>query len=224
MRWMWAVLFLMVIACVPATAATPEEDLLAGVRNISVTVPPTMSAVLGTQESMTGYSGWLNNCAEAAMSLVNQVLKVFGQEPLAWSTASVKNGGSDAVDISSTSVSPDLGLVTIATITGSESQGQAVTIPKGAFWMIRYTADPLATGGQGTTPALSIWIYDAKNGRDLDRVEPPGGLDPAAWARNGDPRPWAKQFMQGNGRVLFFEVTATSLKSYTIEVLALPDS
>lgn len=217
MRGMCAVVVLVLVACAPAMAAIEGEDLLTGVKNISVTVPPTMAGVAGSQQSMTSYAGWLEQCSQAAMSLVNQVMKTFGQKPLDWSTSSVKMQGAAA---GSGAALSDAGFTTIATITGSGEQLEAVTIPAGSSWEIRYTAEPLAAGGGDAGPALSIWVYDAMTGRDIDRIEPPGGIDTAAWAQSGDPRPWTKQLTQGNGRSLFFEITATSLKSYTIDVRA----
>lgn len=215
MRGIWVFVALAVLACAPAMAAIDEGNIMPAVQNISVTVPPTMTGVTGSQQSMTAYAGWLEQCSQAAMSLVNQVMKAFGQKPLSWSTSSVKTMGE-----AGTGVPSDAGLTTVATITGSGDQIEAVTIPRGEYWEIRYTADPLVAGASSASPALSIWIYDGLTGNDIERVEPPGGFDTAAWAQSGDPRPWTKQFTRGNGRSLYFEITATSLKSYTIEVRA----
>lgn len=218
MRAILAALYCMMLVCVPAMAATSNLDILPAVQNVSVSVPPTALGSAGTRQSMTGYSGWLDNCANAAMSLVNQVMKAFGQKPLNWSKSSVKiNGAGSTVD----AYGSDASLTTIATITGSEDRLDTVMIPSGEYWELRYTAEPLVTREPVTasaSPSLSIWIYDGLTGRDIARVEPPGGLDTATWARDGDPRPWTKQFTYGNGRGLYFDVTATSLKSYTIEV------
>ena len=67
-------------------------------------------------------------------------------------------------------------------------------------------------------PYLSIQvIYKTNSDRDVDTVEPPGGLDKTLWAKSGiDPRSWKMKFYEGN-RNYYFVITAEHLKSYTIE-------
>lgn len=239
MRIVWLVIPLLLLVVLPAAGSTQEEDILSGVQNISVTVPPTSAAMLGSKESMTGYSNWLTESSLAIMSLVDQTLKVFGMKGLGWSTASVKltPGGNvpvsvtspatQAAPVSAAAIRSGAGLKTIATIDGSGHQTVSVAIPTG-YWELWYTADPFATGGQDSHssegsnsavfPSLSIMIYDEATGDEIDEVEPPGGLDPALWVRSGDPRPWTKKYYRGGGKTLAFDISARHLRSYTIEI------
>jgi len=235
-------ILILIVLCLisPVSGEQSEEEKIFGeVQNISVTVPPTSSAVLGSQESMTEYSGWLNNCVDAIMSLTDQTLKVFGMKGLGWSTSSIqfRSGQSEpagvttpvaqAQTVTNTAIRSDADLMTVGTITGSGHQTASVAIPEG-YWELWYTADPLITGGQNSHsskgsnsavfPSMSIMIYDESTGEEIDEVEPPGGLDAALWARSGDPRPWTKKYYRGGGKTLAFDVSARHVKSYTIEI------
>lgn len=236
------VLVLIVLSCfclvVPVSPLSEEEQKLMEVQNLSLTVPPTGTAVLGTKESMAEYEQWLRDSSVALMKYANAVLRIFGQNELHWTESGLPSGpATPAVTAAPASpvtagpvtaapmrASPDL--TTIQSITGgSGTQAVTVNVPSG-YWELWYTVDPRVTGAQdshsatGTQsalfPAFSIKITDAKTGEEIDTVEPPGGLDTTLWARSGDPRPWSKRFFQG-GREFQFEITARHVNSYVIE-------
>lgn len=63
----------------PAAAEDPNyEDMLKKAQNLNVTVPEKGTAMLGTKESMTEYLYWLNACSDAMITLIDDVLDVFG--------------------------------------------------------------------------------------------------------------------------------------------------
>jgi len=73
-------LFLMLFITSPGYAEKPEKtekDLVKQAQNISVGVPPTGSALLGTPESMSEYNIWLIQCAYQLISLFNQIVDLL---------------------------------------------------------------------------------------------------------------------------------------------------
>lgn len=76
------ILLLAVMVCtlaLPALAAdNGNGDMLKKAQKINTTVPQKGTALLGTKQSMTDMSDWLNECSSAITSLVNDVMGLFG--------------------------------------------------------------------------------------------------------------------------------------------------
>jgi hypothetical protein len=73
------IVFISVVLTVPATAAgSADDDMVKKAQNLNVTVPQKGTALLGTQESMTQMTGWLNVCVDTIVSLVHDVTNVLG--------------------------------------------------------------------------------------------------------------------------------------------------
>ena len=227
------IIVIVCFACmvIPVSSQSAEESILESVKNISVTVPPTGSAILGAGESMTQYQGWLEEIADALITFSNNLLSLLGLEELNWSVSSTPATTASAVQPITTTPAPAIrespGLTTISTITGgSGRQTVNVNVPVG-YWELWYTADPLVTGGQDSTsstgtnsalfPSLSIKITDAATSAELKTIEPPGGLDKNLWQRSGDPRPWSEKFYKGY-REFTFDITARHVNSYVLEI------
>ncbi|OPY35932.1 MAG: hypothetical protein A4E35_02208 [Methanoregula sp. PtaU1.Bin051] len=233
---LWIIAFFC-LSClvVPVAPLSDEEQIFKEIQNISVTVPPTGTAVLGSKESMTEYGQWLNNIAVALMNYANAVLRVFGQKDLHWTEENLPQGPVTpsvinpipAVSVTAPPIRQSPDLDTVQTISGgSGTRTVSVNVPSG-YWELWYTVDPIVTGAQDSHsatgsqsavfPTFSIKVTDAKTSQEIETVEPPGGLDKTLWARAGDPRPWSKRFFKG-GREFQFEITARHVKSYVIEV------
>jgi hypothetical protein len=211
----------------------PDPDLF---QNLSLSVPPTGTAILGTDESMHEYKNWLDECAHRLTNYSNQVLTLLGMREMDWTenlpvSEPVTTLSPVQVPVATVQTPDPLGdsptLMTVTTITGeSGSQSVNVIVPYG-YWEMWYTADPVVTGAQdshsatGTNsavfPSLSVVIRNAATGERIETVEPPGGLDIYLWQRSGDPRPWSKKFYEGENEYTF-DMTARHLKSYLIEV------
>ena len=119
------------------------------------------------------------------------------------------------------------GLTTLISVTGKTGQTSDAFNVTGGYWELRYTADPIATGGQDSVsssgsnsavfPYLQIQVIDKNSDRVVTSVEPPGGLDKNLWQKSGlDPRPWKQKFYEGN-KEYYFVITAKHLTSYTVE-------
>jgi hypothetical protein len=236
-------LVILIAGCVqPPTnsLAQPTDNLVqptgSQVQPTGSQVQPAGTAVSGSKELMSEYQNRLDICASNIVTFSNTILNLIGLNGMNW--AAPKPSASNTVTPSPTILEPvatsnaplireSPGLTTIQTIMGQSGQQRVnVTVPSG-YWELWYTADPLVTGGQdshsatGTNsaifPTLSIKIMGAGDSREIETIEPPGGLDSYLWQKAGDPRPWSEKFYQGN-TVYTFEITARHLKSYVIEI------
>jgi hypothetical protein len=63
----------------PTKAADPsEQEILKNAQNLSLTVPPTGTAPLGSQESMTEMLDWLNATSRALITFFNDTMDLLG--------------------------------------------------------------------------------------------------------------------------------------------------
>lgn len=220
---------------IPVTSQSDEKSILKEVQNISVTVVPTGTAILGSKESIHEYQNWLDACSYLWVTYSNSVLQVFGINGFDWyHKSSVPIAPPAAPTVPAPAITPvplireSPGLTTIGTITGQSGRKSAKIMVPSGYWELWYTADPLVTGGQDSHsasgansavfPTLSMEITDAEDPNNvIETVEPPGGLDVTLWQRSYDPRPWSKKFYQGY-KEFNFDITARHVKSYVIEV------
>jgi len=76
------ILLFVLLVCalvLPALAAdNGNNDMLKKAQKINVTVPQKGTALLGSKQSMTEMSDWLDECSFAITSLVNNVMGIFG--------------------------------------------------------------------------------------------------------------------------------------------------
>jgi len=73
------IVFISVVLAVPAPATgSADDDMVKKAQNLNVTVPQKGTALLGTQESMTEMTDWLNACVDAILSLDHDVMNVLG--------------------------------------------------------------------------------------------------------------------------------------------------
>lgn len=121
------VLFLFSGICPLTMAASQEEDILGGVKNITVVVPTYGTAPIGSQESMIGYQSYLVDCAASLISLSNQVLVIFGQEKIVWA-APDKMG-----TVTASAPAPVAITQTPAYVSPVSSSGNAISISNNAF-------------------------------------------------------------------------------------------
>lgn len=123
------ILVLIIISgvCVPVMAASQEEDILGGVKNITVIVPTYQPAAIGSQESMIGYQSYLVDCAASLISLSNQVLVIFGQEKFAWNVPE-KMG-----PVPASAPAPVTTAHTPAYVSPVSGSGNAISISNNAF-------------------------------------------------------------------------------------------
>jgi hypothetical protein len=82
---MRSILFLLIIflagAVIAPVAAADVYDpaaMLKKAQQINTTVPDKGTAVLGSKESMTEMTGWLNDLTASLNSLINSVFGIFG--------------------------------------------------------------------------------------------------------------------------------------------------
>jgi hypothetical protein len=224
--------------CAPVMADPQEEDILSQVQNLSVTMPTYSPAVLGTQESMLGYSAYLVDSMNTIISLSNQVLVIFGQDELSWQTpgnigitkkSAVSAPATPGVTLTAPTMAGSPGLVTIQTITGTSGH-QTVNVPVSAsYWELWYTIDPPVSSGVNVfgytigsqamsgSPLLKIVVSNAAGGQVIKTIELPANLDATTWETSGDPRPWIYPFMGGN-KEYSFDITAANVTTYGIEV------
>jgi len=77
-----AILLLVLMLCalaLPVLAAdTGNNDLLKKAQKINATVPQKGTALLGTKQSMTDMTTWLDSCSYAITAMVNDVMGLFG--------------------------------------------------------------------------------------------------------------------------------------------------
>ena len=88
-RPLFVVLLIILGMCAPVLAEPQGQDILTGVKNITVVMPTTGTALMGSKESMADYQNYLNDCTGVIISLSNQILVIFGQEKINWN---VPNG------------------------------------------------------------------------------------------------------------------------------------
>lgn len=225
-----SIIFL-ICAGIPLVSAETGEGLLKNISNTSLVVPPTGTAVLGTKESMTGYQGWLNECASRLTDYSNTILSFFGFDAMDWGEQipADKTPQSTPVVTRATptpAIPENSRQITIAHITGGSGSGTSDVTVNSSYWELLYSVDPMVTGGQDVTgngaasavfPKFSIQIIDKSTGKTVDTLEPPGGLDITLWQRSGDPRPWYKKYYSGN-RDYEFRISGRYITSYTVEV------
>ena len=231
----YIILILLCLVISPVTGDTGDN----AVNTISQTlaIPPTGTALPGTQGSMTQYESWLNQCAAEITGYSTMVLQFFGVSSLPWSQ-NIPAAATPAV-VSTTAMAtltagPALSIpeiperTTLLKVTGADGWETSDTFAvNGPYWELWYTADPQITGGQDTTspsasysavfPSLSIQVIDASNNTVIETIEPPGGLDKTLWERTGiDPRPWLEKFNQGYSQY-YLKISATNVNAYLVE-------
>ena len=239
MNRFWRVLILGIfICCCVALPVSGESGsgILGNLSNLSLEVPPTGTAVAGTDESMTQYLSWLNQCAANLMEYSNKVLEIFGIDKLDWGN-NIQDSPSQVTAIGTMSSAPagtvptltipeSTRVKTIGKITGGSGRTiQNISVPTG-YWELTYTVDPQVRGGQDSHsstgsnsavfPIFTVTITDLSTGKTFDTVDCSGELDPMLWQRS-DPRPWYKRYYSGN-REFEFEVTARRVNAYIVEV------
>lgn len=236
----FVVIMLICFACLvsPVSSESDEGSLLIEVQNLSLTVPPTQTGVLGSKEHMYGYQRWLSSCASAISGYSNKLLVVFGMQEMDWyQDSSTLSSVSEPVTVIPTlqppEVVPTFGipysseLMTISTIRGGNGkQSEQVFVPA-SYWELWYTADPELMGGQdlgaskgkdsALFPAMSIIVTDIQNPENVETIEPPGGLDKILWQKSFDPRPWSQKFYRGY-RLYNFDVSAKHVNEYVMEI------
>lgn len=86
MKIVLVLLILLLILCeiIPLAGADSGEGILANISNLSIDVPPTGTAPLGSKESMWEYQAWLNQCARNMADYSNKILKIFGFNSTNW--------------------------------------------------------------------------------------------------------------------------------------------
>jgi hypothetical protein len=233
-----ALIILSILLCfyLPFVSADTGDNLLNNITKVTLEVPPTGTALLGTKESMTEYQSWLDECEARLLTYCNAILNIFGLNSLDW------NQNTPATIVTGTPL-PAVQVTALPTLTIPESP-QRTTVMKitgydgrttsdpftinGPYWELWYTADPLTTGGQDSVsgtgsnsavfPSLSIQVIDKTNSDQvLETIEPPGGLDKTLWERSGiDPRPWIQKFYEGY-KEYSLVITAKNVKSYIVE-------
>ena len=55
-----------------------EDEMLRNAQNLSLSVPPTGTAPLGSQESMGEMVEWLNACSQALIGFFNDTMNLLG--------------------------------------------------------------------------------------------------------------------------------------------------
>jgi len=232
MKFIPSLTILLILLCfyVPCVSA---DISLENISQVTIEVPPTGTAVLGTKESMTEYQAWLDESAFRLVTYCNTILNIFGMKSMDWEQKiPVSSTVTPASTIQATVIptpTPAIPLSSRVKTVGSITGGSGVTkgnisVPTG-YWELTYTVDPLIRGGQDSHsatgsnsavfPTLSIQITDLTTGKVFDTVEPSGEMDPTLWERT-DPRPWYKRYYVGD-REFGFVVTARNVKSFTIE-------
>jgi hypothetical protein len=236
MKFAHILIILSILLCffIPIVSAQSDDNLLNNITKVTLEVPPTGTAPLGTKESMTEYQSWLDESASRLITYCNSILDIFGVKSFDWGQkVPVAPTDITTQTIQETIIptpTPAIPLSnrtkTIGSITGGDGVTSGnISIPYD-YWELDYTVDPLVKGGQdshsGTGsnsavfPTMSIQITDMSTGQLFDTVSPDGQLDPTLWERS-DPRPWYKRYFVGD-REFGFVVTAESVKSFTIEV------
>ena len=231
-------LILSILLCFyfPCISADTDNNLLSNITKVTVGVPPTGTAPLGTKESMTDYQNWLNGCASSLVGYFNSILNIFGLNNLNWNqnipaapTATPEAPTIQVIAIPTLTIPESPYRTTLLKVTGYDGQTTSDNFSvNGPYWELWYTADPLTTGGQDITgatgsysevfPTLSIKVIDKTNGGNVEEtIEPPGGMDTTLWEKTGmDPRPWMQKFYEGY-REYQLVITASNLKSYIVE-------
>jgi hypothetical protein len=220
---------------IPCVSADISPD---NISKVTLEVPPTGTAVLGTKESMTEYQAWLDESASRLILYCNAILDIFGLNnlnlgqyfPSASTDTSTPMVQVTTIPTPLPTPTPAIPLnnreTTIGSITGGDGVTSAnISIPYD-YWVLYYSVDPLVKGGQdshsGTGsnsavfPTFSIQITDMSTGQLFDTESPDGQLDPTLWERT-DPRPWYKRYYVGDTKFNFV-VTAERIKSFTIEM------
>lgn len=73
------IVFISVVLAFPAMAAGSADDArVKKAQNLNITVPQKGTALLGTQESMTQMTDWLNAFVDAILSLFHDFTNVLG--------------------------------------------------------------------------------------------------------------------------------------------------
>lgn len=66
------------IIALPAAAQDGGTDLLKQAKSINATVPQKGDAALGTPQSMTEMTDWLNQCSSALLGIFKDIMNLFG--------------------------------------------------------------------------------------------------------------------------------------------------
>jgi len=228
-------LIFLLLSCIFLSHASGDNDF--GTISQTIAIPPTGTALLGTNESMTQYGNWLDECSAAISDYATRLLNFLGfnglfppqQIPAPETPAAVPISNKEPITDQPTLSIPEIPQrITVLKVTGSDgavtSDSFAVDDP---YWELWYTADPLTTGGQDTSsatgsysavfPVLTIQVIDKENGTVIETVEPPGGLDKNLWERSGvDPRPWIEKYYYGYSQY-YLRINAEHLQSYIVE-------
>jgi len=77
MKYCCSFLIFLIILTTIIFPVQAEKDITKQAENISVEVPITGNAILGTPESMYQYNNWLIECAYQMISLFNQVVDLL---------------------------------------------------------------------------------------------------------------------------------------------------
>lgn len=229
------VLFLFICLYSPCVSADVDTNLANNISKVTLAVPPTGTAVAGTEESMTDFQNWLDECAYRLTNYSNTILGLFGFNGFAWNqTIPAATAPDTPVPAVTVTAVPTLTLpenpsrTTLIKISGYNGRTTSDTFSvAGPYWELWYTADPLTTGGQDSVsatgsnsavfPVFSIQVKNKTSNQVIETIEPPGGLDKTLWARSGiDPRPWIQKFYEGH-KDYYFVITAKNVKSYIVE-------
>jgi len=232
------ILVVIICLCISCAPAQTDEGLLNNITKVTLVVPPTGTAILGSKEYMYEYQNWLVECANRLVNYSNEILTIFHINGINWNqnlpavkTITPTPTPTPKIPIAATptrAIPESSGLTTLITVTGQLSQTSNTFSVPSDYWELWYTADPFVTGGQDIVsatgsrsavfPILSIQVIDKTDSdKVVDTIEPPGGLDKTLWARsNRDPRPWRERFYEGS-REYYLVITAQHLNSYTIE-------
>jgi|GEM_PF-1096592 len=230
-------IILTILFCIyiPYVSAQADDNPVNGIANVTLAVPTTGSAILGTKESMNEYQIWLDERASQIVAYANSILNLLGVSGFNWNQTPPAIPTETTVPTVQITAVPTLTIpespyrTTLITVTGSNGQTASDTFSvDGPYWELWYTADPLTTGGQDIAsptgsysevfPTLSIQVVDKTDpDKVIETIEPPGGLDKTLWEKSGiDPRPWMQYFYEGY-KEYYFVITATNLKSYIVE-------
>ena len=240
MKYTQTFLILLILLCfyIPSAYADTDNNQLNNISTVTLEVPPTGTAPLGTKESMNEYQVWLDGCANSMISYANSILNLFGISGFNWNfnppASAAPSTATPAPTVQVTAI-PTLTIPdtpyrsTLIKVTGNNGQTISDNFSvNGPYWELWYTVDPLTTGGQDISstkgsysevfPTLSIQVIDKTNGGNVEEtIEPPGGIDKNLWERTGiDPRPWMQKFYEGY-REYQLVITASNLKSYIVE-------
>ena len=71
-------LLLNALALPVLAAESTEQDMLKKATNVSVTVPPTGTAAVGSVQSMSEMLDWMDSSSNALVTLIDNIMGVFG--------------------------------------------------------------------------------------------------------------------------------------------------